>query len=218
MSIEVRNFTPSDESENISTYTNLQFDLVGLDSYTIDITSLTVDITTNSNIDEDTHVVSYTDASTEVSYSGSSTYYSIIVNPSIPFDDGLDVTIAVNVEGLDELSAYALMEEFESAFSTYYNGVISDFKYAFIDHAQNIPVYDILLRNRSTVAPQIFDGPFTGWNRVPAPKIEVNQVIVSSTDDNYGYTVDYENGIVNFTNALDYNDSVSVSFHFSFPN
>jgi len=216
MSIEVRNFTPSDEALNVSIYSNIQFDLVGLDGYTIDITSFTIDITTTSNIDEDTHVISYTDSSSEVSYSGNSSYYSFMVNPSVPFDEGLSVTVTINVEGLDEVSAYALMEEFESSFTTSYNGVISDFKYAFIHYAQDIPMYDEQLRCRSTVAPQVFDSALQRWNKSPVPKIEVNQVIVASSDTTYGHTVDYENGLINFTSALDYNDIVKASYHFSF--
>ena len=40
MSIEVRNFYPANESTNISIYSDMEFDLVGLDEYTIDIASL----------------------------------------------------------------------------------------------------------------------------------------------------------------------------------
>jgi len=55
MSIEVRNFSPIDNSSNVSIYSDIGFDLVGLDEYTIDITTLSVVITTDSNVDDDDH-------------------------------------------------------------------------------------------------------------------------------------------------------------------
>lgn len=216
MSIEVRNFYPSDRAKNISTYSDMEFDLVGLDEYTIDITSLIIDVTTDSNLDNEDHVTSYVYDNSRLTYSGDSGFYRIILNPAIPFDKGLVVTVTVNAEGLDESDDYAIMEEFESTFNTLGSNLISDFRYAFIDNAQNIPVHQEQLRVRSTTSPQAFDSAFNAWNVTPSPKVQVNQVIVSESDVTYGYSIDYENGIVNFNSPLDYNDIVEVSYRFSF--
>jgi len=218
MSIEVRNFYPSGDATNISIYSDIEFDLVGLDEYTIDITSLTIEVTTSSNVDDDDHVTTYAYDNSRVLYSGDSGYYKIVLNPAIPFDLDMEVTIKVNVEGLDELSVYAIMEEYESAFDTVGSNIVSDFRYAFIDHAQNIPIYQEQLRRRISGAPQAFDSAFGSWNRSPSPKVQVNQLLVSETDATYGHSIDYENGIINFDSALDYNDMVEASYYFSFFN
>ena len=47
MSIEVRNIFPIDDKVNVSLTSNIEFDLVGLDSYSIDIDSLSIEITTD---------------------------------------------------------------------------------------------------------------------------------------------------------------------------
>jgi len=96
MSIEVRNFFPADESISIPIYSDISFDLVVLDDYTIDITSLTVGIETTSNIDEDNHTLSYAYGDGEIIVvQASATHYKIRVNPSTPYDEGLDVTVSV---------------------------------------------------------------------------------------------------------------------------
>ena len=217
MSIEVRNFRPANASVNISLFSDLSFDLVALDDYEIDITSLEILLSMTSNIDEDEHTMSFTEASTEVSYSGDATYYRISLNPSVPFDEGLDVTVTVNVEGTDELDAYYMMEEFESSFTTHYDGVISDFKYAFIHYAQKIPVFDEPMRKiDSSSTPKVFKASFPSWNKTPAPIVHANSVIISSNDSTYGYSIDYESGLINFTNELEYNDAITVSYKFAF--
>ena len=217
MSIEVRNFFPADESISIPIYSDISFDLVVLDDYTIDITSLTVGIETTSNIDEDNHTLSYAYGDGEIIVvQASATHYKIRVNPSTPYDEGLDVTVSVNVEGTDENSDLYEMVEYTSAFSTNYNGLMSDFKYAFIHHAQEIPVHQEILRKDSTSAPQIFDSAYKLWNRTPTPRIRLNQVLVKSDNTNYPYNINYETGEISFTNALSYNDIVDAEYTFSF--
>jgi len=217
MSIEVRNFTPSNQATSVSINGNINFDIVDLDSYTSDITSLTVDIDTSSNIDDDTHTVSYEYTDTEITVTNvSSTHYHVKVNPSTPYDEGLEVTVKVNIEGIDELSTFYMMEEFSSIFYTTYSGLISDFKYAFIHWAQEIPVGFESLRKDSTSSPLVFDSAFSTWNRLPAPKVRVNSVIFPSDHATYGHSIDFEEGTVTFSDALAYNDIVEVSYVFAF--
>lgn len=216
MSIEVRNFKPEDSATNVSIYRNIEFDLVALDGYTIDISTLKVTIQMNSNIDDDTHSVEYVTTDDAISYSGTSTYYRVLVNADIPFDEGLDITVLVDIDGTDELSAPISMEQYESTFSTYYSGIISDFRYAFIHEAQRIPVYQEQLRKNSSTAPKIFDSAFDDWNKNPVPKIFVNQVQYESDDATYGYTIDYEGGKIIFNSPLSYNDMVEASYRFAF--
>jgi hypothetical protein len=217
MSIEVRNFFPSDESGSIPVYSDISFDLVVLDNYTIEITSLTISIETTSNIDTDTHTLSYAYGDDEiVVVPASSTCYKIRVNPSTPYDEGLNVTVLVNVEGTNENSDYYEMGEYSSRFSTNYNGLMSDFKYAFIHHAQEIPVHQEILRKNSTSAPKIYDSAYKLWNRTPTPRIRLNQVLINSDDTNYGYNINHETGEITFTSALSYNDTVDAEYTFSF--
>jgi len=217
MSIEIRNFYPSSDSANISIYSDIYFDLVALDDYGIDITSLSVVITTTSNIDSETHDVSYVYGDNEISYfSHSNVHYHINVNPSLPFDEGQTVTISINVEGTDENDDLVLMEEYTSQFRTYYNGVMSDFRYAFIDACERIPVYNETLRSDSTTSPKVFDSAFHRWNRDKFLKITINQVIVKPDDTTYPYTIDYQDGKIIFDNPLDYNDVVQASYTFAF--
>jgi hypothetical protein len=109
-----------------------------------------------------------------------------------------------------------MMEEFSVAFYTNYIEVISDFKYAFINHAQEIPVYQEQLRKDDTSSPLVFDSAFPNWNRLPAPKVKVNSVIFGASHATYGHTVDFESGKITFTSALDYNDTVEASYKFAF--
>jgi len=217
MSIEVRNIVPSDESNNVSVYTDIVFDLVALDGYTIDITTLSITIQTTSNIDDDTHTITYTDSDNEVFYTGISTKsYQVRVNPSIPFEEGLTITIQIDVDGTDESSAAYTMDQYEISFSTTYKSILSDFRYAFIESTQNIPVYNEILKKNSTTEPTIFDSAFNMWNRYPSPRIQVNQVIVDIADSTYSHLLDYEQGKIIFDTALDYNDIVDATYKFSF--
>ena len=217
MSIEVRQFTPTDVKKNVNTSTKIRFDLTALDEYTIDITSLTITITTDSNIDDETHSVEYEYDNAAISYTGSSTtHYSIELTPTSPFDFGQDVTVAVNVDGEDEASIAYSMEEYVGTFSTVYAGLISDFRYAFINLAQKIPVHNEILRKNSTSSPTVFRSAYGKWNESPSPIIRVNEVIFDSDHATYGYSVNLEGGTLTFGSALGYNDVVDVDYYFSF--
>jgi len=217
MSIEVRQFLPTDGASNVNTYSKISFNLAALDDYTVDITSLTITVSTDSNIDDETHTLEYLYSDAGVTYSGSETIgYSVELVPSIPFDFGQDVTVAVNVDGADESSVATSMEEFESSFSTVYSGLISDFRYAFINQSQRIPVHNEILRKNSTTSPTVFQSAYGRWNETPAPEIRVNEVLFGTGDTTYGHSINFENGKITFDNALDYNDAVDVSYYFSF--
>ena len=216
MSIEIRNFNPTNNAIHVSINSDVEFDIVGLDDYDIDINTLNVTIATNSKIDNDTHIIDYDYMDNEISYVGNSKHYHVRVNPSIPFDLGLNVTISVNVSGTDENGDPALMEEYESSFSTYYNGIVSDFRYAFINACESIPVYNEVLRKNSTTAPTIFDSAFFRWNNDKFLKIELNNVIIQPDDTDFPYTINFDNGTIEFDSALDYNDEVTASYTFAF--
>lgn len=208
MSIEIRNISPPDNALDVSVSTNILFDIVALDGKLINIGTLSVSIETNSNIDGDTHTTNYTVANTSVvKYSGTNVYYSVLLNLDRPFDESMSVTVKIDIQ--DTLAAS--MTQFSSSFTTLSKGLISDFRYAFIDFAQKIPVYNEILKKNSTTSPTVFDSAFQSWNLKPVPRIQVNQVISTT-----GYTIDYENGLVTFNTALDYNDVVEVTYQFAF--
>ena len=217
MSIEIRNFYPADSSSNITTFGDVSFDVVALDGYSIDITSLAIEISSDSLVDDETHTTDYVYNSSEVSYTGgATTSYRVIVNPSIPFESGLSVTVTVDVSGTTDLSVAYDMDSYTSDFTTFYNGIISDFRVAFIAETQMIPVHDEILRKNSTTSPTVFESAYNLWNQSPAPKIEINQVITASDDATNPYSLDWQNGRVNFASALDYNDQVKASYRFSY--
>lgn len=206
--LEVRNIKPENDATNQTIYANIEFDLVGLDSLTVDIDTLIVSIDTVSNIDAETYSTDYTVADISViAYTGSSIAYHITVNPDRPFDFGQTVTVRVNVD--DDLGT--AMTEYSITFSTLYQDLISDFRYAFVNAAQAIPVYNEILMKDSTTAPVVFDSAIKNWIRLPKPRIQVNKVITTS-----GYSIDYESGLITFTEALDYNDVVDATYNFSY--
>jgi len=208
MSIEVRNLKPKDQSFNISPYTNVEFDLVSVGSSLIDISSLSVVFTMYSNIDGNEYDLVYSVTDTNViSYQGSEIFYHVIVNPDRPFDEGSSITLSINVN--DSLNV--AMTEYVSTFGIYYVDIISDFKYAFINNAQEIPVYNEILMKDSTSSPKEFDSAYKNWNMKPKPRIQVNEVIVED-----GYTINYEEGKIVFDSSLDYNDQVEATYTFSF--
>jgi hypothetical protein len=216
MSIEVRNFRPRDYESNISIDSSVEFDIVALDNYSIDITSINIIIETNSNIDSEIHSTTYDHTSKFLSYSGTDHYYHIVVDSEIPYDEGLTVTVSVNISGLDNNNSNFMMDEFVSHFYTIYNGVISDFRYVFINAAEKIPVYNEVLRKDSSTAPKVFDSAYDKWNKDKFTKIQLNQIIIKADDLNYPYHIDYNNGRIIFDNPLSYNDEVDASYTFRF--
>jgi len=217
MSIEIRNFYPVNGDGTTFPSRNITFNIAALDGYTIDITSLSVVIETNSLVDSEQHTITYTDTSSEVSYAGkSTTNYSVTVNPSTPFEGGLSVTVAVNISGTTDLSASYDMTEYTSSFTTVYDGVFTDFKNVFVYQAENIPIYNEILHRDSTTSPLVFDSAFGKWKKSPTPKIQINQVLTASTNTINGYSIDYDTGKVIFNSALDYNDQVDAAYKFSF--
>ena len=208
MSIEVRNIKPKDQAANVSPYTNVDFDLVAVGSSLIDIDTLSIVFTMYSNIDGEEYTLLYDTTDTSVvGYEGSEVFYHVIVNPDRPFDEGTNVSISINVN--DSLSV--AMTEYETSFSIFYTDIISDFRYAFINNAQEIPVYNEILMKDSTSSPKTFDSAYRNWNMKPKPRIQVNEVIVTD-----GYTIEYEDGRIVFDSALDYNDQVEATYTFSF--
>lgn len=213
MSIEVRNVKPEDNSSNISVNRNIEFDLVATtDSDTIDISSLRIRITTTSVIDGTESTLTYNALDTDVislggDYYSFGNFYHITVNPDRPFDHGMTVNLSVRVDDTDGNP----MDEFTACYTTIYNDLISDFRYAFLDHAQNIPVYNEVLLKNSTTSPTIFDAAFNNWNKKPTPRIEVNEVLTTT-----GFTINYDEGTIIFDSALEYNDWVRATYRFSF--
>ena len=218
MAIEIRNMSPSNSAINVSPNVKIAFDIVAMDQFTIDITTLEVIIEMNSNIiSGDISSVTYTDESEEVSFTGdTATFYHVEVSPSIPMDEGQNVTISINVQGKNDNDDSFTMSEYQVNFFTRYNSVISDFRYAFIDATERIPVYNELLRKDSTTDPIVFDSAFDKWNRDKSLKIRLNQMIIRDSDSTYGYRVDLDRGLVKFNSALDYNDAVDASYTFRF--
>lgn len=206
MAIEVRNILPKNSQSNVPINANIEFDLVGTDGDTIDVATLTVSIETVSLITGDTLSNVYTSADVaSVQCQGDSGYYKVFVNPERPFEQGMTVVVKIDVDD----NSSAPMTQYSSSFSTVYNNLISDFTYALIYQAQNIPVYNEVLRPNSTTEPQIFDSAFKNWNQKPRVEIKLNQVIINS-----GYTVDYSNGQVVFDSPMEYNDQVEASYTF----
>lgn len=206
MALEVRNIDPKNGEANVPVTANIEFDLVGTDGDLIDISTLVITVETVSKITGDTLTNTYTSAdSGSVQYQGTSSYYKVFVNPDRPFEQGMSVTVKIDV---DDTGASA-MTQYEISFTTFYNDLISDFSTAMIYHAQNIPVYNEVLRGNSTTAPQIFDSAFRNWNQKPRVEVKLNQVIVTS-----GYSIDYSNGQIIFDSPLDYNDQVEASYTF----
>jgi hypothetical protein len=218
MAIEIRNISPANLAINISPNVSLSLDIVAMDAYTIDITTFEIIIEMNSKIiTGDTTSVTYTDESDEVSYTGdTATFYHVDINPSIPFDEGQVITVSVNIQGTDDNDQPFTMDEYTISFTTRYNVVLSDFRYAFIDATERIPVYNELLRKDSTTDPIVFDSAFDKWNRDKFLKIRLNQMIIRESDATYGYKTDLDKGIVKFNSALDYNDAVDASYTFRF--
>jgi len=208
MTVEIRNFSPASGEVYIPTYTDIQFDLVGLDGKLVDISTLSVTVETSSNVDTSTHVVDYTTANTTVVYYwGDSSWYKILVSPDRPFDLENSVTIKVNVDDTDGIS----MTEYESDFTVTNLPLIKNFRYAFLDLAERIPIYNEQLKKNSDISPTEFRSAFDKWNKSPSPIIRKNQVIISS-----GFAIDHGNGNVVFSGAQEYNDSIDASYTFSF--
>lgn len=206
MALEVRNIKPQNAGRNISTTANIEFDLVGTDGDSVDIATLVITIESVSKITGDILTNTYTIADTaSVQYQGSSSYYKIFVNPEKPFEQGMTVNIKIDVNDTSSSS----MDQFKSSFSTFYNNLISDFTYALIYQAQNIPVYNEVLRPNSTTSPQNFDSAFRNWNQKPNVEVKLNQVVITS-----GYSIDYSNGQIIFDSPLEYNDQVEASYTF----
>lgn len=208
--IEVRNISPAAGTANVSINSNVTFDLVGLDGDTIDIDTLAVTVTTLSKIDGEEYDSEYSIAdSTNIFYSGSSSYYSVVLNPEAPFDHGMTVTIKINVD--TEGDPATEMEEYVVSFSTVFNGLVSVFESTIIQLAQQIPVYDEVLKKDKTINPKTFYAAFGNWNRKPAPVIELNGVIL-----NTGYSIDYSTGQVIFDETIDIEDQVKATYRFRF--
>lgn len=217
MSIEITNFTPRDNENNVSTSGKIEFDIVATSGYIIDINTLIVKLEMSSKIvTDEQNYVSYDTTSESIVFNGTNPYYRVSVSPDIPFDEGQSVTVIINIEGVDDSASSYEMPEYKSSFHTRYNGSISDFRFAFIEATQNIPVYNEILEKDSTTKPKIFDSAFKRWNNNHYTKIRVNQVIFSKDDASYGHLVNHEDGLVIFNNNLAYNDQVDASYTFSF--
>jgi hypothetical protein len=212
MAIEVRNFNPPNNSGFVSTSADMSFDLVALGTSLIDVSSLQITIQTTSIIDGSIYTDIYTALDTDVveiagDYYSFGNYYQVTVSPEKPFDQGMDVKIYVDAS--DTLGNS--MTQFVSFFRTTYQDLISDFSYAFIELAQNIPVYNEVLRPDDTSSPTVLDSAYRNWNRKPVPRVQKNQVIISS-----GYSVDYHEGKLVFDSPLSYNDQVDASYTFAY--
>lgn len=208
MSLEIRNFYPDDGAGGISINSDIIFDLVALDGSTIDISTISVTIETLSNIDAATHTISYTISdTTELKYTGDNLHYKVEVNPDRPFDVAQSVTVKVNVDDGSGTS----MDEYESSFTTVRNGILTDFRYTILESVDSIPVYYEMLRGNNSTAPTYFHSAFNNWNEKPSVVVRKNDLIIDS-----GFTIDYQNGIVYFDSALDYNDKISVDYTFKF--
>jgi len=215
--IEVRNIVPDGGMPNVSINSNIEFDLVALDDYTITIASLTVGVEMESIIiPGTTGSLEYNNTSPYMTVTGGGNHYHIVVNPEIPFDEKQMVTIVINVSGLTNLSAAHVMDEVRSDFTTMDLGIISDFKYAFINSTEKIPVYSEKLRANSTTSPTIFESAYPRWNDDRLLKVRLNKVIIEPTDATYPYTVNFENGSIEFDTALAFNDEVNVGYSFRF--
>lgn len=208
MAVEVRNIKPKKSAANVSVNANIEFDIVATDGDSIDISTVEVEIAQTSTITGDILTNTYDYSSSSFSYTGSSIAYHIFLNPSIPYDEGMTVNI--------KISETSMPDDFVSSFTTVNQDLITDFKYAVIHHAQNIPVYHEQLMKNSDTSPTVFSSFCGGWLAKPAPKIRVNKVLVATDDVTYGHTVDYDNGIVTFNSSLDYNDDVDASYNFKF--
>lgn len=208
MTVEIRNFSPANSEDYVPNYTDIQFDLVGLDGKLVDISTLSVTVETTSNVDTSTHTVDYTTSDTTVvRYWGDSSWYKVIVSPDRPFDLEITATIKVNIDDTDGGS----MTEYESSFIVVNLPLVKNFRYAFLDLAERIPVYNEQLRKNSDTSPTEFKSAFDKWNKNPSPIIRQNQAIIGS-----GYTIDHNNGNIIFSTAREYNDSVDASYTFSF--
>jgi len=224
--IEVRNFTPENDATSISINPNIIFDLAALDGDEIDISTLSVQINTESNIIiGETNTVLYdleTDPDlTQIQYTGNDDirkYYKVQVIPDSPFDENQRVTIKVNVKTYVIAPATPEeMGEYETKFTTFNNGVISDFKFAFLEGATRIPVYAEVLRSNDSTSPNIFYSAFTNWNIRPRTIVRRNQLIIGQ-----GYTIDYKNGQIIINNntlthgTIDYSDQIDVDYTFNY--
>jgi len=224
--LEVRNFLPRDTETEVSTICNISFDLVGMDGDQIDISTLSVRIDMTSNViaDEVNYVIYDLEADPtliEIKYIGDAskkTHYNVNVVPEMPFDENQSITVKVNVKTYVVSPAVPVeMEEYETSFTTLNNGIISDFKFAFIDSAVKIPVYAEVLRPNSSTSPTVFHAAFGNWNVRPRTVVRRNQLIIDS-----GYTIDYKNGQIFFNNDnlehgdIDYADQIDVDYNFSY--
>jgi len=223
MSIEVRNISPSLNSIHVPINTNIEFDLVGLSGDEIDIETLSVDIEMNSKIisgevNTFTYDLGADPDLTEITYIGDTKYYRVTVTPTSPFDEGQAVTIKINVS--TKVISPAIPEEmveYSYNFYTVNQGLISDFKFAFIESAQAIPVYGEILRPNKTTGATIFHSAFKNWNLKPQVVVRRNQVIIEE-----GFTIDYENGRIIFKNSdlehgpIEIEDQIDVDYTFSY--
>lgn len=209
MAIEVRNITPKNDASNVPIETNMTFDLISTDGDQIDISTLSITLEVVSLITGDTLSNDYLITNVAaIQYQGDSNCYRVLFNPETVFEQGMTVTIKINVS--DNTPSFPVsMDEYSISFTTVYNDLISDFKYTIVYQAQNIPVYNEILLGNSTTAPQIFNSAFRNWNIRPRVEIKLNQVITES-----GFSIDYSNGQVIFDEPLEYNDQVEASYTF----
>lgn len=226
MSIEVRNFVPTNRDVNVPIFPDISFDLVALDGDEIDISTLSVQIDTESNvIAGETNTILYdleaNPELTQIQYIGdneSKKYYRVSVIPDGPFDEKQSVTIKINVKTYVVSPAVPEeMDEYETSFITINNGIMSDFKFAFLEGATTIPVYAEVLRPNDSTNPTIFYSAFSNWNVRPRTIVRRNQLII-----NQGYKIDYKNGQIIIDNdnlvhgAIDWADQIDVDYTFNY--
>ena len=238
MSIEVRNFKPPSNSSGVSVNTNISFDLVATDGDQIDINTLQIELMMVSKIDGQIDTLSYSliqdgysygynypgqcgddqdffnAIDSAISFSGSCIFYQINLSPAQPFDVGQNVTVTVRVADTEGVS----MTPFVSEFTTLIQDFISEFSLVFIDLATKIPVYHETLRKTDDLAPQSFTSFCGNWNVKPTPIIRYNEVIIDPEGTSFSpaFSIDYKNGIVNFSEPLDPEDMIDASYQFNY--
>lgn len=237
MGIEIRNFKPKDGSTGVAVFQNISFDIVGTGGDQVDIGTLQVELrTTNIDGTEGSLFYSiipqgysygynnpnecgddqdfYNAINSAMTFSGNCIHYSVELDPVQPFDLGQVIEVTVRVSDTDGNA----MDAFVTSFTVFTQDLISDFEFAFISDAQNIPVYHERLRNASTsdFNPTVFDSAFENWLRKPKPIVRYNDVIIDEQGTTFtpGYKIDYNNGRIIFDSALDINDEIDVSYHF----
>ena len=230
--IEVRYLSPKVNQSGLPIETNISFDLVAMNNEQIDINTLQIVLRTTSTIPNESQEEReitysiipegysygydnldlcgddqdfYNAIVNAITYTGSCIHYNVVLDPAQPFDKGQCVSGTIYVANTSGVS----MTPFVFSFTTSNTTAISDFTNVYIKEIQQTPIFREVLRKDDTTRPRVFHAAFDKWNKSPAPIVEVDEVITKT-----GYTIDYTNGKIIFTDVQPYNSEVRVSYNF----